>query len=158
MQREFEANLREMQDLVSAEELQRMRQNFDQFLASTEETLRAMAGTRPLGDSLRSSALHTTQQELDRLQAILQGLDASGRAAPACLDLEQPLELGTCTDMNRLVRANPRYFDAAASRGAIQLLVVRAPLHVAEDPRHTELRTRMLDLLDRTGLQALLAQ
>ena len=158
MQREFEAMIREMQGQVSDAELQRMRQNFEQVLAGTEQALRAAAARAPLADSLRSSAVNTNSAELDRLRAWLNRLDTAGRSAPACLAVDRPLDLGPCRENNRLVRINPDYYDAHASRAAVQLLMVSSPLHVQERPAHSVLRRQMYESLDRAALQAVLMQ
>lgn len=156
MEREFEAMMREMQGQVSDAELRQMRQNFEQVLAGTERTLRATTARAPLADSLRQSAANTSNAELDRLRSRLNGLDAAGRAAPACMAVDRPLDLGPCQENNRLVRVNPDYYDAGASRAAVQLLVVSSPLHVYERPAHSTLRRQMYETLDRAALQAVL--
>lgn len=156
---ENEATLRKMAEHVSAEEIAKMRRSFAEVLAMTEAALRGAEARQPDRGAVKAGAQGAAGTRAAQLRAALAGLSTVERRAPACEDLRRrPTGLGACTDRNRWVSLNPRYFDRSLPASAVQLIVVSTPagMHNMEDRRRAELRWRVFDTMDYAALAEVL--
>jgi hypothetical protein len=160
MQAEFQQSLRELEEYLSAEEIQRRREAHESFLAQVEAGMRQVAAPQPELDAIRDGAAARTQGEAQQLRAALDALSPEQRRAPACFDPDNPAAfVGDCHGGGRpYVMLNPSYFDDSLPKSAVQLIVVSSPMELRgkEDPRHYELRQRIFQTLDYAALAELL--
>lgn len=162
---EREEYLKEVAAFLTPEQLAEQRALTRAALDEMERGMREMAARSPDLAANEREGLRKieamTGDIRDMLQAELDALSPSQRAAPACIGSSEPgvSNLVDCTEgKTRIVNLNPNFFDDSLPQSVIQVLVVTTAgsRHMMESRERFEIKARIFETLDYAALAEVL--